>query len=177
MASLVKHDPEQWHDPTVRTGPLAIIFDGYCKACTVAVGFLRRRDKAGLLTMLPNQQPDVLATYNLTKDEVQRAVWAIEAQGTRYEAAAAVNKILATLGGVWGMIALLYRVPPIRWLEDVFYRWFSHNRHHFGWMWRTTEFCDRPGANCLPYEDAHQLASPAPAPPTVGGGAAAGGDE
>lgn len=177
MASLAKQDPERWHDPTIRTGPVAVIFDGYCKVCTLAVGLLQRGDRQKLLTPLANQQPEVLSRYGLTQDEVHRAVWAIDADGTRYEAAAAVNKILATMGGIWAVFALLYRIPPVRWLEDVGYRWFSNNRHHFGWMWRTTEFCERPGANCLPYQTAEAIAAPYPAPPTVGGGAAAGGDE
>ena len=174
MSRLAQRDPERSPEPTVRTGPVVVIFDGYCKVCTLAVGFLQRRDKANQLTMLPNQQPDVLQRYGLTKDEVQRAVWALEADGTRYEAAAAITKILATLGGPWALIALLYRVPPLRWLEDAGYRWFSRNRYHFGWLWRTTEFCDRPGANCLPYEAAEALASPAPTPPKVGGDAGSG---
>jgi predicted DCC family thiol-disulfide oxidoreductase YuxK len=150
--------------------PIAVIFDGYCKACTRIVRFLRRRDPEGLITTLPNQGPDVLATYHLTQEEVQRAVWVIEADGTRYEGAAAANRIFRQLGGVWSLVARLYDVAPIRWLENAFYHWFSRNRHHFGWMWSNREFCEEPGADCLPPWDAIVEASTGPTPQAVGGG-------
>ncbi len=152
------------------TKPLTIVFDGYCKACTKVVAFLGRRDKAKRLNMVPNQAPDALQTYSLTQGEVQRAVWAIEADGTRYEGAAAANRILASLGGFWGAVASLYRIRPIRWLEDTFYHWFSANRHHFGWMWRVTAYCDQPGSNCLPYQEALEDAKLGPSPLAIGGG-------
>ena len=152
------------------TQPLTIVFDGYCKVCTLTVRFLSRRDKARRLTMLANQTPDALARYALTPAEVQRAVWAIEPDGTRYEGAAAANRIFAALGGFWGFMARLYRYRPVRWLEDGFYRWFSANRHHFGWMWRITAHCDQPGSNCLPEAEAVLDARPGPAPMAIGGG-------
>lgn len=152
------------------TKPIAVVFDGYCKACTFIVGFLNRHDAGHLITALPNQGPAVLETYRLTKEEVQRAVWVIEADGTRFEGAAAANRIFEALGGPWRLLAWLYRVPPIRWAENAFYRWFSHNRHHFGWMWPVVEYCDQPGHDCLPSGEAIAEAAPGPAPQAVGGG-------
>lgn len=150
--------------------PIAVIFDGYCKACTRIVGFLRKRDPENMIRTMPNQAPNVLETYGLTKAEVQRAVWVIEADGTRYEGAAAANRIFEQLGPPFSWVALLYRVPPIRWAENAFYHWFSRNRHHFGWMWSNREFCEEPGANCLPPAEAVAEASAGPTPATVGGG-------
>lgn len=155
--------------------PITVVFDGYCKACTFIVGFLRRHDAGHLITALPNQRPDVLATHGLTKEEVQRAVWVIEADGTRHEGAAAANRIFEALGGPWLLLARLYAVAPIRWAEAAVYRWFSHNRHHFGWLWPVREYCEEPGANCLPPGEAVAEASTGPSPHAVGGGGGPGG--
>ena len=150
--------------------PIAVVFDGYCRACTRIVAFLRRRDPEGLIRTMPNQAPAVLDAYGLTKAEVQRAVWVIEDGGARYEGAAAANRIFEALGGPWRWLAKLYRFPPIRWAEDTFYHWFSRNRHHFGWMWSNLAFCEEPGAACLPPWDAIAEATPGPSPAAIGGG-------
>jgi predicted DCC family thiol-disulfide oxidoreductase YuxK len=46
---------------------------------------------------------------------------AVEPGGTTFEAAAAVNRVLRELGGVWGVLGAIYRLPPARWVEDRYY--------------------------------------------------------
>ena len=46
---------------------------------------------------------------------------ATEAGGRRFTRAAAVNRTLRELGGVWGFLGASYLVPPIGWLEDRYY--------------------------------------------------------
>jgi predicted DCC family thiol-disulfide oxidoreductase YuxK len=46
---------------------------------------------------------------------------AIELDGRRFVGAAAVNRVLRELGGIWRLIGSLYLVPPIGWLEDRYY--------------------------------------------------------
>ncbi|HEX7140535.1 MAG TPA: DCC1-like thiol-disulfide oxidoreductase family protein, partial [Vicinamibacterales bacterium] len=70
-----------------------------------------------------------------------RAAWTIDPSGNRLEGAAALNRVLDELGGVWRLIALPYRLPPIAAIEEAAYRWFAPRRsrfHRFG----VTPECD-----------------------------------
>jgi predicted DCC family thiol-disulfide oxidoreductase YuxK len=94
-----------------------------------------------------NQKPGVLERYGLTREEVDRAAWTFDVAGSRLEGAAAINRVLAVLGGPWRVLAAIYRVPPFRMLEEALYRWFARSRsrfHRFG----VTPECDEPGAGC-----------------------------
>jgi len=55
--------------------------------------------------------------------------------GRRWVAAAAVNRALVEVGGVWGVVGRLYWVPPVRWVEDVGYRWVARNRGRLARFW------------------------------------------
>jgi len=46
---------------------------------------------------------------------------ATEPGGRRFVGAAAVNRVLRELGGVWRVPGSLYLVSPIGWLEDRYY--------------------------------------------------------
>jgi len=59
--------------------------------------------------------------------EVDRAAWAVEA-GRRCEGAAAVSRVLRELGGVWRVLGSLYLVPPVAWLENLYYRRVARRR-------------------------------------------------
>ena len=55
-----------------------------------------------------------------------------EPEGARaFEAAAAVNRVLRELGGMWGAVGALYLVPPIAWLED---RYYAHVARRRAWL-------------------------------------------
>ena len=94
-----------------------------------------------------NQKPGVLERYNLTREEVDRAAWTIDAAGTRLEGAAAINRVLRALGGPWGAVAAVYAVPPAGRLEEALYRWFARKRSRFHRLGVTPE-CDEPGSGC-----------------------------
>jgi predicted DCC family thiol-disulfide oxidoreductase YuxK len=94
-----------------------------------------------------NQKPGVLERYKLTREEVNRAAWSIDAAGARLEGAAAINRVLSALGGPWGVAAAIYRVKPIGALEEALYRWFARKRSRFHRLGVTPE-CDEPGAGC-----------------------------
>jgi predicted DCC family thiol-disulfide oxidoreductase YuxK len=126
---------------------LVLLFDGTCGPCTRAAQWVRRRDSAGRVLVLPNQAPGVLATYGLTRAEANRSVWAVEPRGRRLEGAAALNRMLVELGGGWRVLSLPYRLLPLAVLEEAAYRWFAANRGRFAWLGVTPE-CDRPGVAC-----------------------------
>jgi predicted DCC family thiol-disulfide oxidoreductase YuxK len=46
---------------------------------------------------------------------------ATDPEGQQFIGAAAVNRVLRELGGVWRPVGVLYLVPPIGWLEDRYY--------------------------------------------------------
>ena|SRR6266480_5319607 len=109
--------------------------------------WVRRRDRAGRVLAVANQAPGALERYEVTRQEADRAAWTVEPAGRRLEGAAAVNRVLAELGGGWGAMAALYRARPVAVAEEAFYRWFAARRsrfHRFG----VTPECDEPDARC-----------------------------
>jgi len=69
----------------------------------------------------PNQEVGLIERLGLTRAEVDRASWAVEAGGAKFEGASGINRVLRELGGVWAMVGAMYRVPPIGWVEDRYY--------------------------------------------------------
>ena len=57
----------------------------------------------------------------MSREEIARAVWAVEPAGRKFEGAAAINRVLRELGGGWRLLASFYGVPGIGWLEDAYY--------------------------------------------------------
>ena len=109
--------------------------------------WVRRRDRAGRVLAVANQKQGVLDRYRVTREEADRAALTIDRDGNRLEGAAAINRVLADLGGGWRMLAAPYRSRPLAAAEEAFYRWFAENRHRFHRLGVTPE-CDRPEANC-----------------------------
>jgi predicted DCC family thiol-disulfide oxidoreductase YuxK len=69
----------------------------------------------------PNQEAGLIESLGLTREEVDRASWAVEEGGAKFEGAAGINRVLRELGGAWAVVGALYRVPPIGWVEDRYY--------------------------------------------------------
>lgn len=96
---------------------------------------MRARDKAGRVLALPNQTPHLIEDYGLTRAEVDRDVWLIDAAGRNLAGAAAVNRVWREVGGVWRAIAALYTIAPIGRLEDRVYRWAADHRDWLSRGW------------------------------------------
>ncbi len=80
------------------------------------------------MLVLPNQTEGLADAVGLTRDELDGAAWAVDASGRRWQGAAALNRVLAELGGPWRLLSASYRVPPLAWLEDRGYHWVARNR-------------------------------------------------
>ncbi len=100
------------------------------------------------MLVIANQKRGALESYGITRREADRAAWSIDSDGRRLEGAAAVNRVLAELGGIWPAVAAMYHVPPVRALQEALYRWFSPRRSWFRRFGVTPE-CDDPQAGCV----------------------------
>jgi len=109
--------------------------------------WIRRRDRAGRVLVIPNQKPGVLERHGLTREEADRAAWSIDRSGGRLEGAAALNRVLAELAGGWPALAAPSRIPPVAALEERLYRWFAPRRAMFARLGVRPE-CDEPGSDC-----------------------------
>ena len=96
---------------------------------------------------LPSQTPGLVAHYGVTRAQTDSELWAVVPSGASFSGAAAVNRVLTELGGWWFWIAQMYRLTPIRWLEDRSYRWVADHRSDLR-FWSTTPECDRPRVRC-----------------------------
>jgi predicted DCC family thiol-disulfide oxidoreductase YuxK len=103
---------------------------------------------AGRVLALPNQTPGLKEKYGLTRAEVDGAVWVVDGAGQKWRGAAATNRILRELGGVWAVVSALYRFPPLRWIEDRVYEWVAAHRGQLARWWSATLECEQPHANC-----------------------------
>ena len=110
--------------------------------------WIQARDAAGRVLALPSQQPGVIEQYGLSRAEADREAWTIDAAGQKLAGAAAINRCLHELSGVWQPLAALYGLAPVRWIEDRAYRWVAEHRHWLARWYSTAPECDRPDSEC-----------------------------
>lgn len=81
---------------------------------------------------MPDAQPyqfiDV-AQFGLTAEQCNEAVQFVAADGHVYAAHIAVGMLLGGAGKGWWVLGSLMRLPGLRWLSGVSYRWVARNRH------------------------------------------------
>lgn len=100
---------------------LVLVYDGECEFCSRLARWVERHDALGRISARPNQEPGLVERLGLTRAEVDRAAWAVEPAGRRFEGAAAINRSLRELGGFWRAVSALYSVPLLGWLENRYY--------------------------------------------------------
>jgi predicted DCC family thiol-disulfide oxidoreductase YuxK len=128
---------------------LVLLFDGTCGICTRMVRWLRNADRAGHVEALPSQLPGLIERYGLTREAVDREVWAFDAAGNSWAGAAAIFRVLEALGGPWPMLAHWARRTPFKQLSAVCYRAFARHRRLFA-RWGVPPECADPARGCLP---------------------------
>ncbi|HEV2028657.1 MAG TPA: DUF393 domain-containing protein [Candidatus Dormibacteraeota bacterium] len=111
----------------MRDGRLILVYDGECGFCTRLARWVERRDRHGRMVVRPNQEPGLIERLGLTREEVERASWAVEGD-RRFEGAAGISRVLRELGGGWQVLGSLYLVPPLGWLEDRYYKRVARRR-------------------------------------------------
>ena len=104
----------------------ALVYDGDCGFCTRAAQVARRilpRDCA----VTPWQGTD-LASIGVTPARAQREVLWVSRSGEVSGGAPAVAEALRTAGGLWVVLGLALRVPPLSWAALGVYRVVAANR-------------------------------------------------
>jgi predicted DCC family thiol-disulfide oxidoreductase YuxK len=100
---------------------VTLVYDGECEFCTLRARWVERRDGRGRVSVRANQEAGLVESLGLTRAEVERAAWAVDAGGRKFEGAAAISRVLRELGGFWSVLGSLYGLPPVRWVEDRYY--------------------------------------------------------
>lgn len=131
-----------------------LVFDGQCGFCTRSANWIRRLDRSGSIQIHPAQKLGIHERFQLTAADTQRAAWAIS--GThRLSGAAAVNLSLDVALGL-RVFSMLYRFPPVRWIQDRIYAWVASHRYLLRgttpWCVTHPEDCELAvnGATCTP---------------------------
>jgi predicted DCC family thiol-disulfide oxidoreductase YuxK len=84
-------------------------------------------DRNRRVTAVPFQKPGICEAAGLTIKQCEASVWAIAHDGRRFRAAEAINVIVAVALGT-RFPHSLYRLPLVRWVQDLTYDWVATNR-------------------------------------------------
>ena len=126
-----------------------VIYDGHCKVCGRMVRMLARWDRKHELEIIPSQAPGIRERFPWIPPRAYvESVQVIRASdGKTWQAAAALEELLKVLPK-GRFVSWLFKIPLVRPLVDLFYRWFARNRYRFG----CGEHCQVRDAN-LDYQD------------------------
>ena len=106
---------------------VTLVYDGECGFCTRLARWVELHDRHGRVAARPNQEAGLIESLGLSRAEVDRASWAVGADG-RFEGAAGISRVLRELGGGWKVLGSLYLVPPVGWVEDRYYKRVARRR-------------------------------------------------
>jgi predicted DCC family thiol-disulfide oxidoreductase YuxK len=121
---------------TERAGTL--FFDGACGMCTRSRDLLLRMDRAGNVQTEALQSPGAAERLGITSASLLESVRWLDSSGSVYSGAEAANAALSAAIGNRIPLAV-YRIPGIRFIEDVVYRWVVAHRYRFP---GTTPYCE-----------------------------------
>jgi predicted DCC family thiol-disulfide oxidoreductase YuxK len=121
-----------------------LFFDGACGMCTRSKDLIVRLDRTGRLRTEPLQGPGVAERLGIAPENLLDAVRWIDANGTIYSGAEATNAAVSMAIGT-RIPLMIYRIPGIRFIEDVVYRWVVAHRYKFP---GTTPYCETHPAAC-----------------------------
>ena len=88
---------------------------------------LKALDRNRRVTAVPFQKRGTPASAGLSLEDCKASAWAIAPDGGRYRGAEAVNALVAVALGT-ALPLLVYYLPGIRQLQDIFYSIVASNR-------------------------------------------------
>jgi predicted DCC family thiol-disulfide oxidoreductase YuxK len=110
-----------------------VIYDGHCKVCGRMVKMLTKWDRNHELEIIPSQAPGIRERFPWIPPRAYvESVQVVQtSNGKTWQGAAALEQLLKILPK-GRLISWLFRIPLVRPLVDLFYRWFARNRYRFG---------------------------------------------
>jgi len=120
-----------------------LFFDGACGMCTRSRDFLVRHDRTGNLETEPLQGVGVAERLGIPHDQLLAAMRWLDSSGDVYSGAEAWAAAWSVALGT-RLPLLVYRIPGVRFVQNVVYRWVAEHRYRF------------PGKT--PYCEAHPIA-------------------
>jgi len=107
-----------------------LVYDGDCEFCTSwAKRVEPRLDGQARVVSWQDLGPVGLAEYGLSLEDVGRASWWVDADGSRYAGSKSVAKVLLAVGGLWRVPGRAMLVPPVSWLAAAVYAVVVRLRH------------------------------------------------
>lgn len=104
-----------------------VFFDGDCPLCRREVGLLRRLDRRHRICFTDIAAPGFDGGgLGLAQDVLMARIHGRKADGTVVEGVEVFRQLYAAVG--FGALVAVTRLPPLSWLLDAGYRWFSQNR-------------------------------------------------
>ena len=121
-----------------------LFFDGRCGMCTRAVYFILKLNRTGALRAEPLQGDGVSERLGIPSSRLlDNAKW-LDASGDVYTGAEAMNAAVSAAVGT-RLPLVIYRIPGIRSLQDVIYRYVVNHRYRFP---GTTPYCESHPVAC-----------------------------
>lgn len=112
--------------------PYTVVYDGECRVCIRSVNALRGWDRAARLELVAYQSEGVTERFpSISEREFRESVQLIGPDGSRWEGAAAVEKIFELVPRA-RPLSWLFRVPFARPIARLLYRVFARHRDRFG---------------------------------------------
>jgi predicted DCC family thiol-disulfide oxidoreductase YuxK len=110
-----------------------VIYDGHCKVCGRMVKMLTKWDRNHELEIIPSQAPGIRERFPWipARAYVESVQVVQTSNGKTWQGAAALEELLKILPK-GRFISWLFKIPLVRPLVDLFYRWFARNRYRFG---------------------------------------------
>jgi predicted DCC family thiol-disulfide oxidoreductase YuxK len=130
-----QHAPDHSVAPTIGQPDrrYTVIYDGHCKVCGRMVRMLAKWDRNHELEIIPSEAPGIRERFPwIPLRAYVESVQVVRASdGMTWQAAAALEELLKILPR-GRLISWLFKIPLVRTLVDLFYRWFARNRYRFG---------------------------------------------
>jgi predicted DCC family thiol-disulfide oxidoreductase YuxK len=121
-----------------------LFFDGACGMCTRSRNFLVRLDRTGNVRTEPLQGAGVAERLGIAPSQLLDSVRWLDSSGAVYSGAEAVNAALSAALGT-RLPLLIYRIPGVRQVQEVVYRWIANHRYRFP---GTTPYCESHPVAC-----------------------------
>lgn len=107
-----------------------IFYDGQCKICNLAVGFVIRHDSKNKFRFSSLQSEAAIAFLPGIQVNKQNPESIVYRDGEKiYQGSTAILKILKQLGRGWQMLHVFIILPPA--VRDSIYYWFARNRYRW----------------------------------------------